>query len=140
MGLEIEGNKVEIDQEDFWKDAEVISTYTRAQAIKDGVLVDVSDAAKGAGIKYPVAVTQNLWGSWIEVPEGLEGIQDETGRLWDVLWMFSIAARKATSDHLTYSVLFQTKERKMKEVQINAVCGPGGNLDPVITIMLPGDD
>ena len=126
--------------EDFWKGAEIISTYTRKQAIEDGVLIDVSEMAKEAGIKHPTAITQNLWSSWVEVPEGLEGLQDASGRLWDVLWMFSIAARKATGPHLTYSVLFQTKERKMKKVQLNAVYGPGDNAEPVITIMLPGDD
>jgi len=126
--------------ETFWEGAEIISTYSRKQAIEDGVLIDISDAAKCAGIKHPTAITQNLWSSWVEVPEGLEGLQDASGRLWDVLWMFSVAARKAASDRLTYSVLFQTKERKMEKVQLNAVCGPGDNAEPVITIMLPGDD
>ena len=41
----------------FWDDAEVISSYSRAQAIEDGVLVDVSTVAKEAGIKFPVAMT-----------------------------------------------------------------------------------
>jgi hypothetical protein len=33
----------------FWDDAEVIYAYTRAQALEDGVLVDVSEMAKEAG-------------------------------------------------------------------------------------------
>ena len=40
---------------------ELISTYTRAQAIDDGVLIDVSDVAREAGLKYPTAVTQAVW-------------------------------------------------------------------------------
>ena len=126
--------------ENFWEDAEIISTYTRKQAIEDGILIDVSDAAKCAGIKHPTAITKNLWCCWVAVPEGLEGLQDASGRLWDVLWMFSVAARKITGDRLTYSVLFQTAEKRQQEVQLNAVCGPGDNAEPVITIMLPGDD
>ena len=35
----------------------VISTYTRAQAIEDGVLVDVGSTAQEAGFKWPVALT-----------------------------------------------------------------------------------
>jgi len=31
---------------------EVISTYSRAQALEDGVLADVSEMAKEAGIKF----------------------------------------------------------------------------------------
>ena len=41
-------------------DMVVISSYTRAEAIEDGVLVDVSKVAREAGIKYPVAVTIHL--------------------------------------------------------------------------------
>ena len=35
--------------------APVISAYTRAQAIEDGILVDVSETAREAGFKIPVA-------------------------------------------------------------------------------------
>ena len=39
----------------------VIFAYTRAQAIEDGVLVDVSDTAREAGFKIPVAVSRSVW-------------------------------------------------------------------------------
>lgn len=39
----------------------VISTYTRAQAIEDGVLVDPGSMAKEAGFKLPVALTADAW-------------------------------------------------------------------------------
>ena len=44
---------------------EPISTYTRAEAIEDGVLVDVSETAAEAGITFPVAITRRLWTEWI---------------------------------------------------------------------------
>src|SRR5512135_3116848 len=66
--------------------AMVIFSYTRAQAIADGVLVDVSKLAKEAGFRFPVAVTAGVWAECIAVPDGVAG-QDETGRLWDVLNM-----------------------------------------------------
>ena len=37
--------------------ADVIHSYSRTQAIKDGVPVDVTETAKECGFKYPVAVT-----------------------------------------------------------------------------------
>ena len=37
----------------FWDEAEVIYAYTRAQAIEDGVLVDVSEIAEEAGNQVP---------------------------------------------------------------------------------------
>ena len=45
--------------------SDVVSTYTAEQAIEDGIFVDVTETAKEAGIKYPVAVTRNLWDTHI---------------------------------------------------------------------------
>src|ERR1039458_9449603 len=39
----------------------VIYSYTRKQAIEDGVLVDITEMAKEAGIKYPVAITSTAF-------------------------------------------------------------------------------
>ena len=47
---------------------EPISIYTRAQAIEDGVLVDVSESAREAGFKFPVAVTRTVWDCYV-VPD-----------------------------------------------------------------------
>ena len=41
---------------------------SRAQAIEDGVLVDVSDIAKEAGFRYPVALTSALWADIENIP------------------------------------------------------------------------
>lgn len=48
---------------------DVIAVYTRVQAIKDGVLVDVSKMAREAGINYPTAVTQRVWHEVVTPPE-----------------------------------------------------------------------
>lgn len=66
---------------------EPISVYTRAQALADGALVDVSKMAREAGITYPVAVTQALHGDINNIPARFRGIQSYEGRLWDVCWM-----------------------------------------------------
>ena len=127
----------------FWDDAEVISTYTRAQALEDGVLVDVSEAAKEAGIKFPVALTATVWGQYVEVPEGVAG-QDEAGRLWDILWLFRCAAARFNGNTLLFklSVRSHNRERLGSRdlVTLKAVCGPGDTPEPVITIMLPDED
>jgi hypothetical protein len=126
----------------FWDDAEVISVYTRAQALEDG-LVDVSEMAKEAGIKFPVALTAAVYGQYVEVPEGITG-QDERGRLWDILWMFRCAAAKFDGSTLLFKLYVRnhTRERLGSRdlVTLKAVCGPGDTPDPVITIMLPEED
>ena len=73
---------------------EPVSTYSRAQAIEDGVLVDVSEWASPremmGGFVVPVAMTAALWAK-VEAPKG--SIQDTRGRAHDVLWLASLAVR-----------------------------------------------
>jgi len=59
----------EVIENGSWTGFEVIHRYTRAQAIADGVLVDVTDEAKRCGFSVPVAMTGTLFGdckSWAE--------------------------------------------------------------------------
>lgn len=127
----------------FWDHAEVIYAYTRAQAIEDGVLIDVSSVAKEAGIKFPVAVTSTVWGQYVEVPEGVN-FQDERGRLWDILWMFRCAAARFNGDTLFFKLHVRSHNRERLDsrdlVTLKAMCGPGDDAEPVITIMLPDED
>src|SRR3989339_1163730 len=73
---------------------EVVYAYSRAQAIEDGILIDVSDAGKEVGIILPVAVTSAVWNDYIAMPEKMEGMQDERGRLHDVVWMLYCAIKR----------------------------------------------
>ena len=119
---------------------EIISTYTRADALADGVLLDKSEIAKEAGFVVPVAVTANLWNRWIVPPPEMEKYgQDTTGRLWDVLSLLRLAAKKGGS-RIVLKVLFQNKPTRRELIRIVSVIGPGDHGEPVVTIMLPEDD
>lgn len=120
---------------DNWK---VISTYTRADAITDGVLVDVSETAKELGFRFPVALTSGAWHEAVALNEHDEG-QDEPGRLWDVLWMLRVAIRKESGSQVNYSVLVM-KHGRHETVQLKSLCHPGDSGEPVITILLPHED
>lgn len=125
----------------FWEGAEMIHSYSRAQAIADGVLVDVSAVAAEAGIKHPVALTRAVWSRYVEVPEGVE-LQDEQGRLWDVLYMLAQAARRIAGSQFLYKlhVRNDNRERTPPLVTLKAICGPGDTAAPVITVLLPEED
>ncbi len=125
----------------FWDDADVIYAYTRAQALEDGVLVDASEMAKEAGIKFPVALTSAVYGKYVEVADGVTA-QDERGRLWDILWMFRFAAAKFNGSTLLFKLHVRNDNRDCIPplVTLKAVCGPGDTPEPVITIMLPDED
>ena len=125
----------------MFDEKDLIHVYTRAQALADGVLVDATTTAKGAGIKYPVALTRAVWCQYIKVPEGVEG-QDEAGRLWDVLWMLrdAIGRAKPGTNTILYQVSVRNDNRRARAVALKAVCGPADDGSPCITVLLPEED
>ncbi len=123
----------------MFENAEVIHRYTRANALADGVLIDVSETAREAGIRFPVAVTQAVWAEYVQVPEGVE-CQDERGRLWDVVWMLRCAIGRINGDTCRFTVYVRNDNKKPRAVQLKAVCLGGDNAEPVITVMLPDED
>jgi len=82
--------------DDFGK---VIDAYTRAQALADGVLVDVTSIAQNAGWKIPVALTQPL-------NAGLSEKSDYAGDVWFVLWMANHFG-KYHRDEETFTMYFR---------------------------------
>ncbi|MBA4189354.1 MAG: hypothetical protein C0467_15265 [Planctomycetaceae bacterium] len=119
---------------------DLIFRYTRADALADGVLVDVTATAREAGIRHPTAVTQAVFERCVRVPEGVGG-QDEAGRTWDVLWMLRLAvARSSGGELLLYTVLVRNDATGPRPVQLKALCHPGDDAKPVITILMPEED
>jgi hypothetical protein len=150
-----------VSADDFW--GEPIHSYSRAQAIADGVLIDLTSATddagqplcKQAGFVVPVAITATAWhetvaagGAWEPDGDGeklkLPGGQSLTGRLWDVLWLLRIACKRAApgTDRVHFKVLVDTHGdgRHRATVGLWALIGPGDTVAPVITIMLEGED
>jgi hypothetical protein len=122
----------------------LIHAYTRKQAIADGVLIDVTEAARDEGFVYPVALTAAVWAECVRVPPGVTG-QDEAGRLWDILWMLrhAIRANKGQGgSELRFSLLVRNDESKSTPplTELNSVCGPGDDGTPCLTLMLPEED
>ena len=122
---------------------EPIHVYSRAQAFEDGVLIDVSKIAKEAGFMIPVALTYAVWADcvvWVEEEE--KAIQDEVGRLWDVVFMSALAAQRANQEGSAQVLLMRVPRGGVRPqvVKLNMVVGAGDTQDPVITIMQQGED
>ena len=123
-----------------------ILAYTRADALADGVLIDVSVMAKEAGFSVPVAVTAALQADIEDIPS--ESGQDIEGRLWDVLWMGRLAVQQAInngneSDMLYYELLLPLGSQCSatdEPYTVKSVIGPGVRGEPVLTLMKPGED
>ena len=118
---------------------EVISAYSRKEALTDGILIDVSQIAKEAGFKYPVAVTTGVESLISQAVANTKYCNDYNGVLWDILWICSMNARKSNNREFMFQVIITGLGRK-KYHTFKAVCGPGDDLEPVITIMLENED
>lgn len=85
---------------------EIVSTYSTKQAVDDGFLVKVaSESSKEVGIKFQVYLTRAVWDKYVEVPKGMELVQNLSGRLWDVLFMFAFHARNVSSNFLQFDFI-----------------------------------
>lgn len=147
----------------LFEQADMIHTYTREQAIEDGGLIDVTATAREAGLRHPVAVTNQVWVKVIEPPKMLG--QSEEGRLWDVVWMLRSAIvgmvkptkhyREGLNDIIHFQLYAQMLVSRQKTakgkvidykrlekqlITLKAVCGPGDHMEPVITVMFPEQD
>lgn len=139
-------------------DWNIIDVYSRKQAIADGIQVLANpQTTKEAGIKFPVYFTKTAYEKYVKVPEGMDGYQDEIGRLWDILMMFRYKARGTESNQITFEVSVSlpnrgdwTRNEKRKPdagpdqrlVTLFSEIGPFDFDDPspAITIMIPGED
>ena len=124
------------------QDWNVIFSYTREQAIEDGVLIDVTEQAAQIGFKVNTCVTDHLYGDYLAPPAGLEGEgQSLEGRLHDLLFRTLIAAKSSSAgDRVEFDVLFLMKPGRWDTVHVLAIMGPGDHGEPVLTITLPEDE
>jgi len=121
----------------------VIYSYTRSQAVADGLQVEVSKTAREAGISFPVFLTRTVFDSFVTVPPGVTA-QDEAGRLWDIVWMLRFAIMRARPgvQRIPVALYVRNDNRRASLIKLVATCGPLDIDDPqsAITVMLPDED
>ena len=124
----------------------VIHTYTRAQAIADGALIDVTPTAQEAGFTHAVALTAGAWADAVAWTRDNDEYQDESGRLWDVLTMARITIRGVATpdtDRVEFRVLRIPNTPRATRPRLTSLVihlGPGDDGEPVLTVMTPTED
>lgn len=125
------------------QDLTVISAYSRAQAIKDGILVDLMqdemlDVCQ-QHYKHPIACTIAVFRIMERAVTNPNWSNDYAGILHDMLWMSRACKRTLSPSAVQFRVkIFGAGIRKIYEFKL--VVGPGDHQEPVITIMLPEED
>ncbi|WP_250459574.1 DUF6573 family protein [Caballeronia sp. INML5] len=124
----------------------VVSVYTRAQAIADSVLIDVTAEANEAGFKVPVAITATAWAevvAWSGEDSARHTEQSERERLSELMWAAATLARHHSGSRMPF------RHHRMPRggsgghripVTLVMAIGPGDKSEPVITLMLPSDE
>jgi hypothetical protein len=136
--------KKEPESENPWDGAEVVFSYSRAEAIADGVLVDftkepLATLCRQAGFRLPIAMTDGAWASCIG-SEPFPSGQSVTGRVWDVLNVLRTAIRANRDTDRVNFKLRVWNGVQFENVALWCQCGPGDTPEPVLTIMLEGED
>lgn len=128
---------------------DVVSSYSRAQALADGVLVAVPDQLRlEAGFRIPMAMTSRVHEdcvAWsLEDSERKQVSQDQEARLRDLL---AVARFAAHSDPQSSTLAFDLLRVPRTGCGILPRCvslvlsiHPGDKGEPVLTIMFPGED
>ena len=119
-----------------------IHSYSRAQAIEDGVLIDVTKQAKDIGIRIPAALTAGVWTEAIAAPIETELASEisEESRVKELLEMAMMELETSPSKcvRFVYHVMMTLDHSKRLEFRV--VVGPGDDGREVLTVMLPQED
>ncbi len=128
------------DPAGFW--GEPIHVYTRADALADDVLVDVTAMAREAGFCIPVALTANVWADVNDIAgRHVSAGQSPEGRLWDLLFMAAHAARRPENrgkGEFVYALMMPLGAANHYRAKCRV--DPGDEGEPVVTIMHPDED
>ena len=129
----------------------MIHVYSRADAIADGILIDVTETAREAGFTVPVALTQETWSdcvAWSDATDAAKGDdtgQSAAGRLWDVLFMTRDAIQRQPTDRYRlevqlYRVPATGRDTQPRLARLHVLTGPSDHGEHILTICLPHEE
>lgn len=120
----------------------VIYSYTRAQAIEDGVLVDLSELAPDVcrqHYKYHIACTAAVWAIIDQAVNNKRCMNDLKGVIHDMLWMSRVYKKNLSPSDILFQVKIVGAGRKSL-FEFKMTCSGGDDGEPVLTILMPNED
>jgi hypothetical protein len=120
----------------IFSDCDIISTYSRAQAISDGVLVDITTNYPNEArlFKFPVAFTQAVFGLVEAVAK--DNHDHQATVIWDILFM-SINFKSRILSESEHLFLVSIGGR---DITLKVICSGGDNGEPVLTFLTKFED
>ncbi|MED2737086.1 DUF6573 family protein [Bacillus toyonensis] len=116
-----------------------IHTYTRAEALADGSLIDISNTAKDADITVPIAVTKSVF-NYIVDNEAEKDPKLMYMKTYDICSMLVYAAKRFPSRYEVIYPIVRICNGEESDVNLKATILEGDNGEPVFTVSLPNED
>lgn len=113
--------------------------YSRKMAIENGELIDLTEAAKVAGFKLPVAITKAAFIrclEWIQINENQKTTKDKITRLRTMLRRIYLECRRNPWVS-SFICGFVKSPEPFSQFDLKIVISGGDNGEGVITIMSP---
>jgi hypothetical protein len=128
---------------DIFAGCEIISSYTRADAIADGTLIDITGNFPDIShqlYKYPVACTATVWAIVEAAVASKKHCNNFDGVVWDLLWMSQkgVVRKLDESQHIFRVIIMGADRKRYHDFKI--MCHGGDQAEPVLTIMQPWED
>ena len=119
-------------------DFDLISSYSREQAVADGVLVDLLALTSPGVCKRPTYCTSSVWEIVDKAVKNPRWLNDLNGVVHDLNWMALNYNRHGIQQTWLFQVIIKGAGRKSKFTfrATLDVCHP----DSAITYMLPSED
>jgi hypothetical protein len=123
------------------EDPLVIFTYSRAEALQEGVLVDLNQwvSVNESGYKCPAACTAAVFAIIERAVNNKRYLNDYKGVIADILWMSIVMPEAKWETGRLFKVII-TGAGPKAIYTLKVECGPGDEGEPVVTIMLPEED
>lgn len=118
------------------------NTYTRAQAVEEGTLVDLTETANLAGIPYPVFVKYDAFNFCVKTFARGEPLL-EFSRLWELLMALSgVVDRCVKEKTAEFCCPVMTADLELYQIDFQADCEPLDIDDPrpAITVRFVDED
>ncbi|MGN5650966.1 DUF6573 family protein [Bacillus sp. Brlt_9] len=116
-----------------------IHTYTRAEAIADGSLIDISNTAKEAGITIPIAITKRVFDFMVD-NESEKDPKAMDWKTYDICSMLVYAAKRLPGNSEMLYPIVRICNGEESTVNLKATILGGDNGEPVFTVSLPDED
>jgi hypothetical protein len=123
---------------------QAICTWSRAQAVADGLQMDITRTAQKAGIRFPVFLSRAVFDACVAIPEGATS-QGEAERLWNIAWALRFAIRRAGAHgqiYVRFAIYVCDDDGRPKLVKLTASCGAldFDDSQTAITIAMPDEE